>query len=529
MPLISLQHLAQLSRDKSFLIRTSLSIVAMSVTLSFVISTFTGDSAPAPATIVEETGASEAINALPSTNWKPSSLAQWIYSIRTGLPATGEPSDYDLRTLTNEPLGYLEKYRQEFESDFPMLKLLYEGLPLEANTESIEALLKYSEEERYRNEFIGDLYAHSSNFEKATEFYQAELSHYPNSTYSARSAIIAALWSGNRTVARELITRPGAKQLFRFYDLMSFQADARAWGPLFFSSVKHDYRQIISVFCLPALFTGLVWFLILTNFWQFNRTRLAMSLAAVGLGMISTTLTLYAVMIQERSFGFTENPNDTELYQLIFWVSGVGLREETLKLICFLPLAFWCARRKNDLEAFILAALVGLGFAIQENIGYFSDSLYEHAALTRLLTANPLHFSLTGLVGFYAYRMIVRKFYGWEEFLAVYILAVVLHGIYDAVLSIPGWEDYSILTIVFIAILIYRFFDPLKKMMDLQSQRRRLSPLGIFVLGATTITCIVMIFSATFFDFRPALASFAAAVGSMIPQAFAYISRFRDL
>ena len=44
--------------------------------------------------------------------------------------------------------------------------------------------------------------------------------------------------------------------------------------------------------------------------------------------------------------------------------------------------------------------------------------------------------------------MIVRKFHGLEEFLATFILAVLFHGAYDAIILIPGWQDYAIINLI---------------------------------------------------------------------------------
>jgi uncharacterized membrane protein len=65
--------------------------------------------------------------------------------------------------------------------------------------------------------------------------------------------------------------------------------------------------------------------------------------------------------------------------------------------------------------------------------------------------------------------------------------------------------------------------------MEIHQQTKRLSPLGIFIMGSVAIACIVMMVSAPFLGFHYALAGFAEAVGSILPLAFAYISRFRDL
>jgi RsiW-degrading membrane proteinase PrsW (M82 family) len=521
------QHLADLSRDRRFLIRTSLSIVVMSTVLSFILAAF----------VPRKLG--ELIGQFPKQNLEvlhqatsrqdPQSLNDWVFWIRFNHPVSSPATSLDFRDFLRAEHGAIPEDGNSPFQKHPLLKSFYEGVQSDDRKESIEQLKSISESLRYRNEFLGDLYILDKDYAAATNFYSREARQFPESSYAQRSAVIAALRNDDTTAARFLLDQSAISDRFNDYDLMNLQADARAWIPLLKSTFKYEKAQLLSFFIIPAAFTGLIWYLILTNFWRFDRTRLIASLFAVALGVLSANLTLYAVMIQERAFGFTHIPSSSQVSQAIYFVAGVGLREETIKLACFIPIAIWCARRKNDLEALILAALVGLGFAAMENISYFRTGLIQQSGLTRLLTANPLHFTLTGLVGYYGYRMIVRKFHGMEEFLATFILAVLFHGAYDAVIMIPEWADWSILTFILMALLVYRYFDPLRGLMDIQQQRKRLSPLGIFIMGSVAIACIVMMVSAPFLGFHYALAGFAEAVGSILPLAFAYISRFRDL
>lgn len=521
------QHLADLSRDRRFLIRTSLSIVVMSTLLTFILAAFFPQKLGGLTGQFPKQDLDAAYQA--ASRQDRQSLDDWVFWIRFSDSVSCPDTSLDFRNFLSAEHGAIPKNRNSLFDKHPLLKSFYEGVQSDDRKEFIEQLESISESLRYRNEFLGDLYILDKDYAAATTFYRLEARQFPESSYAQRSAVIAALRNGDTAAARFLLGQSEISDRFNDYDLMNLQADAHAWIALLKSTFKYEKAQILSFFIIPAAFTGLIWYLILTNFWRFERARFIASLFAVALGVLSANLTLYAVMIQERAFGFTHIPSSSQISQAIYFVAGVGLREETIKLACFIPIAIWCARRKNDLEALILAALVGLGFAAMENISYFRTGLIEQSGLTRLLTANPLHFTLTGLVGYYGYRMIVRKFHGMEEFLATFILAVLFHGAYDAVIMIPEWSDWSILTFILMALLVYRYFDPLRGLMDIQQQRKRLSPLGIFIMGSVAITCIVMMVSAPFLGFNYALAGFAGAVGSILPLAFAYISRFRDL
>jgi len=166
---------------------------------------------------------------------------------------------------------------------------------------------------------------------------------------------------------------------------------------------------------------------------------------------------------------------------------------------------------------------------LKENILYFDDGLATFTAWMRFLTANVLHFSLTGIAGFYLVKMIHRKFHGLESFLFSFIAVVVAHGLYNSVIAVPGLMSYSPLSTIFVAAMAYQFFDPLRGQMESQGINNRISPLGVFVLGSALLACFLMVASAWSTPFRFALGVFVSGVAGLIPLAFAYISRFRDL
>src|SRR5207244_7138900 len=109
------------------------------------------------------------------------------------------------------------------------------------------------------------------------------------------------------------------------------------------------------------------------------------------LGILSIYPTLLAVVTEESIFKF--KMVNQPLPDAIYFVAGVGLREELAKLLLFLPLLPALLRRGSRIEAMTCGALVGLGFAAEENIGYFSE-LAPGVALSRFLTANFLHMPL---------------------------------------------------------------------------------------------------------------------------------------
>lgn len=543
----SRKNLVRLSRDRGFLIRSSLVVAGISVLLSLVLSLVFS-----PARDRDLAAALEAW----SESLEPrqaETIAERVAEIRFGHATLAGREDLDCTDLASPreeeadsmeeaaPGGAGESKAAEADAE-PTIPGLEGNENLQIALETLERGIVGGEwkigiatletlpaDLPLRNEFLGDLHFLTRDFPAALEAYRAEREMRPDSTYAKRSAVMSAWRDLDRGALRSLLADPEIREAIPPYERLDMLADARDLPGLARATIEADLTSFLFLSTIPSLFIAAVWFVILMSFWEVERDRLLASLAAFLLGIFSAVLTLFFVVVQERIQGFEFSPDAEPISQLIFFVAGVGLREEFLKLVCFLPVAWWACRRKSDIEGILLAALVGLGFAFQENILYLDSAPSTQVGWRRFLTANALHFSLTGIAGFYLFRMLRRRGRGWEEFLAVFIAVVLAHGFYNSLLSMPSLATYSPLSFILIALIAYRFFDPLRGLMDVRGTANRISPLGVFVLGSVVMTCLVLLTSSLAMPWRSAMAAFLSAVGGMIPLAFAFVSRFRDL
>ena len=119
MPLFPIQHLADLSRDRRFLIRISLSIVVMSVALSLVLALYL----PRKVSELVEGTPAEFTERSPVQNGSesiPTSIDDWVFWIRFQLPQHFDHSRLDFRALSdrNVLILFSENHRSE---NFPLL------------------------------------------------------------------------------------------------------------------------------------------------------------------------------------------------------------------------------------------------------------------------------------------------------------------------------------------------------------------------------------------------------------------------
>lgn len=530
------RELARLSRDRSFLVRIGIWITAGSIVLGWILSLLP---LKEKGWLGSGTHIQELMDQWSETQGRgePESVQDWLDMIRFGQILGGGIHTSDCTWIefprSNEPAELPEIEIEEENTDpetLNSLEIFQESLSSGALERGIEKLESISESTPFRNEMLGDLQFLSENYPAATRYYQTEVETRSNdAAYAARSAIMAA-WRGlEREQISSLLRKAPYSEQFSAGEKLRIFTDARDYRGMAIATVQFEVRSFLKIGAIPSFGIAVIWFLILMPFWEVSRVRVIAALVAFCLGIVSASLTLFFVLVQERIQGFDLDLGVAPFAQFLYFTAGVGLREETLKLVCFLPVAIWAVKRKSDIEGMMLAAMVGLGFAFKENILYLDSGLTSYLGWVRFLTANALHLSLTGIAGFYLFRMLRRKGHGWEEFLASFIAVVVAHGIYNSILAMPSLASYAALSPILIAIIAYRFFDPLRSTMDTVGVGHRISPLGVFVLGSIILTCLVLLTSSLQVPYRSALGAFLASVGGMVPLAFAFISRFRDL
>jgi RsiW-degrading membrane proteinase PrsW (M82 family) len=199
--------------------------------------------------------------------------------------------------------------------------------------------------------------------------------------------------------------------------------------------------------------------------------------------------TLVIVVLEDTLLDLT--PNGQPIVDAIYYVFGVGVREEVCKLLLFLPLYPILKRRASRLEVLMCGALVGLGFAAEENIGYF-HSLNVSTAVARFLTANFLHMALTAIVALSVYEGASAR--QGDHFTAVFPLAVLIHGGYDFLLASPVVGEYSFLAMSVFIVLSQRF---LRELRTVRLTDRRDGLMRQFVVSLSVLAGVTYVYACT--------------------------------
>jgi RsiW-degrading membrane proteinase PrsW (M82 family) len=344
------------------------------------------------------------------------------------------------------------------------------------------------------NEFLGHLLDEAKMRMEALNAYRRE-GALPDAKYARECAFDLAIDQVELKTVREMLADPAyrrdasAHQLLQAASLIDdgwLQVEA-AWR-----NVGERVRLDV---VLMAIAAGLLWYAVFVRFGDREPWRWIKPVPALLAGMVSVVPTMLISHYQDRVMGLTEEggfPRD-----LIYFVAGVGLREEFCKLALFALFLPWLLRRRDPLKALITGAFVGLGFALEENLGYYQRSGMDVAA-GRLLTANFMHAAMTGMCSLALYEMVRTRFGKAETFVGTFTAIVLVHGIYDwafgAGQSLPMIGDISLISMLMLVLLAYQMFHQLEQMVRPASST--ISLLSIFTVGSSLVVAATLILTA---------------------------------
>jgi RsiW-degrading membrane proteinase PrsW (M82 family) len=215
-----------------------------------------------------------------------------------------------------------------------------------------------------------------------------------------------------------------------------------------------EFLQSIDKFgFFAALLIAFIWLLYL-RFLDIFETEKFRDIALVFVGsVLFSWVTFFLYDLFNISFQF--DLTGEWLNDLGYCVFGIGLIEETIKLIPFI-LFLRLSRSVNEpIDYVIYACVAAIGFAFIENIEYFQNSSY-HMIHGRALSAAVSHMCDSSIV---AYGFIISKYKSKSSSMLPIILslftAAVVHGIYDFWLISEPVKDFSIFSILVLISSIY--------------------------------------------------------------------------
>ncbi|MBK8090817.1 MAG: PrsW family intramembrane metalloprotease [Verrucomicrobiaceae bacterium] len=535
-----------LTRDRRWLLRTAAGIAVSGLAIASFIVLFTGRDAIRPTHSAspsppEKRLKEDATKLRTAAEASPRDFCAWLCRLGEYLrheadeEAMPESTTLALHAdyIKNGKLAgyelhpFIEKHGREgldkAAADYLDVTLLQNGPQAEKALKSLESAAHAQPPAPFANELIGSLMLQRDEDGMATEFFIAEGAAFPDAQRARRRAVQTAIHTENADHMRLILAQPGAWIETCTPD-EQYQAGAITgdvwlqWRGLFWDHFT-DIPWLLVAF---TILSGTIWWFILVQHDEKSPWRWLWPVLPLLAGVASVWPVLTVSEWQKHTLGM-DRDSTVFVEQARYFLLGVGMREELCKLALFSLFLPWLLRTRSPARALLCAAFVGLGFAAEENVQYFHRYGIQ-AAFTRLLTANFMHLSLTGMAGHALYALVRSGFRGVEHFLGIMAFVILAHGAYDLlavtdVIDLGGW-----LSIVLFLVIADRFIDELAR--ESVQKRSNISLRAAFTLGCAVLVAAVFITAAIQGRSMTAVAHAGQSCLAVFPLIFLYWRRF---
>ena len=200
-----------------------------------------------------------------------------------------------------------------------------------------------------------------------------------------------------------------------------------------------------------------VWLIYVVRLDIFNKEKKRNIIITLLLSILLTLFTDYPyALIHELGFNDSLNP----LKSLLYDVFGIGLIEETVKLIPLLIMLKVTRAVDEPYDYILYASISALGFSFVENAMYLNNfGLY--IINSRALYATVAHMTFSSMIA-YGLFLVKFKHTKYPPVLVIslfFLFAIFSHGFYDFWLINPVVTKFSGLTTLFFLITIHIWFS----------------------------------------------------------------------
>jgi RsiW-degrading membrane proteinase PrsW (M82 family) len=150
---------------------------------------------------------------------------------------------------------------------------------------------------------------------------------------------------------------------------------------------------------------------------------------------------------------------------------GVGLIEETSKLVIPAAILLLMSRYRTPANGLLIGVAAGAGFAALETMGYgFSTLLASRGSITATVDTLLLrgflspagHMAWTGITAAALYAAAASRWQGRRvvEFVVAFIVAVALHALWDSQQSLVGMVVVAVASLAVLGFVVHRCSVP---------------------------------------------------------------------
>lgn len=463
---------------------------------------------------------------------KPEALAEWVrraYDTQRDLdewwafdPALLTLGKFDLRAAIEAVVKTPEQ--REIFGDYARYQFLKAGVPKADAGARIAAAAAQEHPVRFAREFSADIHRGAGETRKAMVEYLAEGAFSDAKRARHLAFVLALQLDDGPLLARLVREEPYASEI----DPGMLMSGAEISGDrllLLRLMMLWMASEWTGVETFIGLLSAAVWYVLLIYGTSSERWRWLRYLPAVGAGVLSVALVNW--WLSTLHYGIADEMA-SPTHEVIANVLYVGVPEETAKLLLFALMVPLLIRKKASRAIVALTAgCVGLGFALAENLGY-----YQHGsagvAMGRLLTANFLHITMTGLLGLRFALLVKSRFHAVGQFVSAFVLIVLAHGTYDFACGATAAElGIDLLQIVILFLLTKQYLHELRPAPG-TVPRVTVSRVCVFLFGTVLVVGSVMILGALRTGDNHVITGTLRESLALVPVALIYMREFSD-
>jgi RsiW-degrading membrane proteinase PrsW (M82 family) len=406
----------------------------------------------------------------------------------------------DIGSLVNPASGYRD-WVESYGLGIPVQReLMWLDLFLRdfycSDRQPSEVLLTLAEQEpaeRFAALTVAQLYSAAGNNREAAAWFEKEARAFKEAEHARLLALIHHLLAKQYDKIDQLLEEPAFKQLAHAHFMRDLASSRHNWAEVLYFQTQITFQTNAHLNVSISFLALVIWLMFLFRVGQISRNDTntwVLCLCAIPAGVFATVL---AVVISEYLAKVWDMVYSVYyIKQLVIIFFRVGLNEEFTKLLMFIPFLPFLLKRDSEKVALIVAACVGLGFAVEENLNYY-DIHGLIAAPVRLITANLLHVALTGVLGQAVY-LAIKGSVGLFHVLRLYALAVFLHTVNNLLLLIG--------TVLFYVIIAYlaRLFARKADVYSLPSRDFSLLRATLY-LGFCLLSALILIIETSRYGF----------------------------
>jgi len=307
----------------------------------------------------------------------------------------------------------------------------------------------------YLNNSIGYLYWHEKRQpDRARPYFEKEIALKGN-VDGAVSNLAELFWEQRKLGEMDALSRDAALgRYFPKHALRYLELAERRYGAYLMTLLRSEASAVTWMSLLSSLSIALMFLAYIYFVDVFENERISLLAAIFGMGVLSGVLASMFYDLAGSYLGVKETGRG--LQDLGFFIFGVGLFEETAKVIPVLIAVFLWKKWNESVDILVFAAVSALGFACIENVGYFSRVAIG-LIVERSFSAVVMHVCLTSLAVYgLFYRRYMRDSWGVIWVFGCFGAAVLAHGLYDFFLSSSiGLGIVSTLILIYL-IIVFR-------------------------------------------------------------------------